>query len=327
MDKLFDWAGWLFGISGIVLAIATFIWARQQSNKTENPSIELSAGPSRNGRVQMAQIRIRNNGQRPVRITSWLVGWGKKGTRVSDNMHASLPKILQEQEEHHFLVELSEHTVDALSMLGVRDSSKKVWELSDDEIEYFKRDAGEHSIPKHLLSGMHKDELPNDTSGQSVEIKARAHKLIGSPYMTLAVSIKNEGEDPILIHEPSFEWSYKAEPDQSNPKKGLRIQYTGGSIIFGHHEWDKRLPVGHTREYMLDSDYVPLLIDAVREKVDPDSLQFKIRTSRTAVWLEKEEGLPQAVLEVARSYAQSLGGRKGDKPLIPGSETGSDPVS
>lgn len=261
---------------------------------TDGLNVRIS--PSIDGRRVGICFHLENASQRPIRVVSWLISWklGDAGG-ASERAHPSLPVILGERDEHRFWVDADSTSCLNVDVIGVRDSDRRLWKVSDSQLLLLRSTANRNELTKHLLPDDH-SPIPEDASGQSVSIEFVTRPSRTENYLGLVAIVKNTGDHAIPILGGAIEWKYT--PPRSVSECSSE---SGGSIEVPSPIGSNLLEPGCITEFVIDDEMTSLLVNAAAVDVKPGGVEFGIQTSRVAGWCEREGGLAAAVEKVARS--------------------------
>ncbi|MCH8822561.1 MAG: hypothetical protein IH984_03540 [Planctomycetes bacterium] len=278
----------------------------QDSNGASNANpqqLKITACSTRSGRTSLAQVRLENIGIRPIRIIAWHHSWNEGSCvtyRLAEKVHDSLPVVLQERDSHEFLGEL-ECNGSEVTQIGVLDSDGNRWNISAEQVAAFARVAAQHPFPEHLLSD--EDRIPEDTSGQDLTIAVRAEKSPRYPHERLAVTIANNSKIPVRIFRAEVKWEYDHHLQLSEESNPIKVEIVEDSVGLLPMNTSEPIPSGGTRECFVDGEFAGILQSAANPNVPAEMIKITLATSRTSGWELTGEGLPEAVMSVARSVA------------------------
>ncbi len=265
--------------------------------------LEVRACSTRRGRVSLAQVIVESIGIRPIRIVAWYYFWND-GTGEPDQMHEerhhSLPVVLNERDTHELLGTL-ECRGSQVTGIGVLDSDGKRWDVPAEQIAAFARVAAQHSFPEHLLSD--EDRIPDDSSGQDIAISVRAEDSPQYPHERLVVTIANSSTVPVRVFSADIEWEYEPHRHLSEAGNSKQVAEVGGAVSLSHAGSNEPIPAGGSREYFVDGVWAGVLQSAASPDVLPEKIKITVATSRNQGWQLTGDGLPEAVISVARSVA------------------------
>lgn len=269
-------------------------------------ALRVGANPTRKGKTQLAQIQIENTSKHAVRVTSWYYMWREfkgESSGAVQTEHSSLPVLLHEREAHEFLGEVLDCDVEAIEEIGVIDSDKRRWSVPPDEIARFVRRASQHRFPDHLLDD--EDRLPEDTAGQNISIKVRSETSTAYPHERLVFTIINNGTAPVHTSGVDLSWEYDPPRDCRSSDSGPKVQEVNGSLNTGNPYGNCPLEPGCSRDYSIDGEWAALLTTAAAPDVPKDSIKATVCTAKKGAWVLTEDGLPEAILHVAKSVAKA----------------------
>lgn len=271
----------------------------------EPPLVTVQASPTRDGRMQLAQMRVVNNGNSPIKLIGYFDNWGENLEEATFTEHYDLkiPPTLSPGSQCEITVKLGTEDIRQLQGLGVVDSQRRHWSVESSALGHFVHTAHMNRFPEHLLSP--ELVLPETTDGQSVEIRVGVDRgTFPSPHV-LHITVDNNGNRAILVNLVEIKWTYSPPRQMTPPGQKPSVSEPGGSIQIGHP--DAYLPIGpkESRVYKVDRPWSALLMQAVAADSDLNQLQVIVRTSKKSAWVLTNDGLPEAVLEVATSVANA----------------------
>ena len=130
------------GIVGVVIGGCALRIELQRRRAENEPLLTVVANPTSDRSRQLAQIRVLNEGRRPVHLASWFIA-GEKYSASSVVTHrlpgypAKFPVVLREQESLDVLVDVSPFAWREMAAIGVRDRRHRGWSASDQNIRQF----------------------------------------------------------------------------------------------------------------------------------------------------------------------------------------------
>jgi hypothetical protein len=239
-------------------------------------------------------IRVENAGKRPLRLDGWRMWWVEdQMPRVSESILPVAPIVITEREERRFNIWLDLPDPTAITEIGILDSDHRLWPPEPGWAEQVASMVERVEATKHLLPAQ--KDLPEDTTGQAIVSVFEAIPSPESDFLCLSIRITNIGALPLPILGGRLEWEFV------QPRGGGRAKQLGGGINAPSPIGDRELGTRETAEFRIDGPWASVLIEAASRDVDRKKLRFVVQTSKLGAWVCTEDGLPEAIEQVARS--------------------------
>ena len=310
----FGWALDLYGLERLRVLLSTtrsdlvekhpHIFNPQFFRTMRRADLRVDIAPTRQGRQQMAQIRLFNRGDKPVFVASWYATWGDDRPSAISSIRCargSLPVRLEEHNAYDFLVWLENHPVEELRELGVEDGERHRWSADDEAVKAFVAAAVAHRPPGPTRALPTKEDLCRCR----IDVLVSRHGSAPGIPDGLTVTLRNDGPVSIPIAGAKIEWKYN--PPRVIPSAPGKPQVSEVSGSVGLAPASPNLLVGPREElrFWLRSELASTLTDVLREDVADDDISIVIWTEVGMGWSQTGDVVAAEVRAVARSVIAS----------------------
>lgn len=114
-------------------------------------NLRIRISPTRDGQRQLAAVQLFNAGPRPFYVSDSYATWGSNGHEIATFglvcVKGSLPKRLEDQEAINLIVDISNHSIEELTALGVCDGENRPWPAERKMLQTFIQTALQHQSP------------------------------------------------------------------------------------------------------------------------------------------------------------------------------------
>jgi hypothetical protein len=268
----------------------------------QSHALQIHVSPTRNGRRQLAQIRVLNLGLRPILIDAWFVLWNDKSMSTSILcQNGVLPVRLQDHERAELFVEIGKHPIEQLEGLGVVDAEQTYWYADSKQMRRFIHTAKLHR-PPHIESPT---EQASEPSAISISVAVTASSINASKR--LEVRLKNLGPRDLDPQRATVEWNCHPPRELPNDPGEPRVAECGGSVSLQRDGPALALPPNDETVFFLGSQEP--LAQAVVAVLSDDVLDNQLRVTVTASrykWTAIGDEVSGAIREFARAVLHNM---------------------
>lgn len=268
-------------------------------------NLQLRICPTRDGKRQLAQIQLFNQGPGPIFIRNWWAEWGpagkKRGKGSVETVSGQLPRRIEEQDAHSILIEIGDD-VESLTALGVQGADEYRWFADQQQLEMFIHTALTNRVPTT------EPATPKKTASdpQSVGIVTKSIDRGPQYALQLIVEFTNYGPLPVSVSTATLEWTYTS-PREAPPSKSVRsLAQVSRSVSLTPLDSAKQIGVGQAVRFRLADTLACSLTDVLHGDVKDEGIAVVIMGSDGIGWKSVMDELPQVVMEVARSVLREV---------------------